>query len=164
MGVLLAAASLGFLGFNWPPARIFMGDVGSAFLGFTFAALAVAAAQRDPRIALVGILFVWPFVFDATFTFLRRLKNGENVFAAHRSHLYQRLVIVGYSHRFVTLLYMGLAAWGTIWGLIWSQGIIGSETVIIVTVPFLCLALWMFVCRRERVHNNHPAKLSDSTR
>ena len=163
MGVLLAAASLGFLGFNWPPARIFMGDVGSAFLGFTFAALAVAAAQRDPRIALVGILFVWPFVFDATFTLLRRLKNGENIFAAHRSHLYQRLVIVGYSHRFVTLLYMGLAAWGTIWGLMWSRSIAGSETVIIVTIPLLCLTLWMFVNRRERAHNKYPTKLSDST-
>jgi UDP-N-acetylmuramyl pentapeptide phosphotransferase/UDP-N-acetylglucosamine-1-phosphate transferase len=140
-----------------------MGDVGSAFLGFTFAALAVAAAQRDPRIALVGILFVWPFVFDATFTLLRRLKNGENIFAAHRSHLYQRLVIVGYSHRFVTLLYMGLAAWGTIWGLMWSRSIAGSETVIIVTIPLLCLTLWMFVNRRERAHNKYPTKLSDST-
>ncbi len=54
MGVLLAAASLGFLGQNWPPARIFMGDVGSAFLGFTFAVLAVAAAQRDARLAVGG--------------------------------------------------------------------------------------------------------------
>ncbi len=77
LGVLLAAASLGFLGHNWPPARIFMGDVGSAFLGYTFAVLAVAAAQRDARLALAGLLFVWPFVFDATFTFLRRLRNGR---------------------------------------------------------------------------------------
>jgi len=150
LGVLLAAASLGFLGHNWPPARIFMGDVGSAFLGFTFAVLAVAAAQRDARLALVGILFVWPFVFDATFTFLRRLKHRENVFAAHRSHLYQRLVIVGHSHRFVTLLYVGLAAWGTIWGLIWSRGVVGSGAVIVVTIPLLCLALWASVERRER--------------
>ena len=50
LGLLLAASSLGFLGHNWPPARIFMGDVGSAFLGFTFAVLAVAAAQRDTRV------------------------------------------------------------------------------------------------------------------
>ena len=163
MGVLLAASSLGFLGHNWPPARIFMGDVGSAFLGFTFAVLAVAAAQRDARLALMGILFVWPFVFDATFTFLRRLKDGENVFAAHRSHLYQRLVIVGYSHRFVTLLYMGLASWGAILGVLWSQRITGSAIVIVVTIPLLCLALWLFVNHRERVHNNYPKKLSDST-
>ena len=161
MGVLLAAASLGFLGHNWPPARIFMGDVGSAFLGFTFAVLAVAAAQRDARFALVGILFVWPFVFDATFTFLRRLKNGENVFAAHRSHLYQRLVIVGYSHRFVTLLYMGLAAWGTIWGLVWSRGVVGSGPVIVVTLPLLCVALWAFVDRRDNTHDQRPPKLGD---
>jgi UDP-N-acetylmuramyl pentapeptide phosphotransferase/UDP-N-acetylglucosamine-1-phosphate transferase len=163
MGVTLAAASLGFLGHNWPPARIFMGDVGSAFLGFTFAVLAVAASQRDARLALVGILFVWPFVFDATFTFLRRLKNGENVFAAHRSHLYQRLVIVGYSHRFVTLLYMSLAAWGAIWGLIWSRGIVGSETVIVVTIPLLCLGLWMFVNHQEHTHHDHSIDLRDLT-
>jgi UDP-N-acetylmuramyl pentapeptide phosphotransferase/UDP-N-acetylglucosamine-1-phosphate transferase len=163
LGVLLAAASLGFLGHNWPPARIFMGDVGSAFLGFTFAVLAVAAAQRDARLALVGILFVWPFVFDATFTFLRRLKNGENIFAAHRSHLYQRLVIVGYSHRIVTLLYIGLAAWGTIWGSIWSRNIAGSETVVVVTIPLLCLGLWAFVSRQEHTHNSRPKNLRDLT-
>lgn len=163
MGILLAAASLGFLGHNWPPARIFMGDVGSAFLGFTFAVLAVAAAPRDARLAFVGILFVWPFVFDATFTLVRRLKNGENIFAAHRTHLYQRLVIAGYSHRFVTLLYIGLAAWGTIWGLIWAQGIAGSAVVIILTIPLLCLALWIFVNRCERARNRYPTKLGDST-
>ena len=163
MGVTLAAASLGFLGHNWPPARIFMGDVGSEFLGFTFAVLAVAASQRGPRLALVGILFVWPFVFDATFTFLRRLKNAENVFAAHRSHLYQRLVIAGYSHRFVTLLYMSLAAWGAILGLTWSRGIVGSETVIVVTIPLLCLGLWMFVNHQEHTHNDHSIDLRDLT-
>jgi Fuc2NAc and GlcNAc transferase len=159
MGVTLAAASVGFLGHNWPPARIFMGDVGSAFLGFTFAVLAVAASQRDARLALVGILFVWPFVFDATFTFLRRLKNGENVFAAHRSHLYQRLVIVGYGHRFVTLLYMSLAAWGAILGLIWSRGILGGEIAIVITIPLLCLGLWAFVNHQEHTHNDHPIDL-----
>jgi UDP-N-acetylmuramyl pentapeptide phosphotransferase/UDP-N-acetylglucosamine-1-phosphate transferase len=52
LGLLLATTSLGFLGHNWPPARIFMGDVGSAFWGYTFAILAVIAAQKDPRLAL----------------------------------------------------------------------------------------------------------------
>jgi UDP-N-acetylmuramyl pentapeptide phosphotransferase/UDP-N-acetylglucosamine-1-phosphate transferase len=161
MGVLLAAASLGFLGQNWPPARIFMGDVGSAFLGYTFAVLSVAAAQHDPRLALVGILFVWPFVFDTTFTFLRRLKHHENVFAAHRSHLYQRLVIAGYDHRFVTLLYIGLAAWGVIWALFWSQAIPGSAIVIVVTIPLLGLALWVFVNRREGDQRDRLTKMGD---
>jgi len=95
MGLLLAATSLGFLGHNWPPARIFMGDVGSAFLGYTFAVLPVIAAQHNPRLAVAGVLLVWPFVFDAAFTFLRRLRHREVVFAAHRSHLYQRLATAG---------------------------------------------------------------------
>jgi UDP-N-acetylmuramyl pentapeptide phosphotransferase/UDP-N-acetylglucosamine-1-phosphate transferase len=115
-GLLLAASNLGFLGHNWPPAKIFMGDVGSAFLGFSFAALPLMAGQQDPRCMLIGVLFVWPFVFDATFTFLRRLINRENVLAAHRSHLYQRLVITGLSHQAVTLLYAGLAATGVLSG------------------------------------------------
>jgi UDP-N-acetylmuramyl pentapeptide phosphotransferase/UDP-N-acetylglucosamine-1-phosphate transferase len=150
MGLLLAASSLGFLGHNWPPARIFMGDVGSAFLGFTFAALAVAAAQRDARLALAGILLVWPFVFDATFTFLRRLSKREDVFAAHRSHLYQRLVISGCSHKAVSLLYIGLAAAGGFLAIAWSQAILGSGLAIFLGIPLLCLALWADVSRRER--------------
>ena len=153
MGILLAASSLGFLGHNWPPARIFMGDVGSAFLGFTFAALAVAAAQRDARLALAGILLVWPFVFDATFTFLRRLCRRENVFAAHRSHLYQRLVIAGCSHRAVTLLYIGLAAAGAILALLWTLDVAGSSLLIVVSMPVLCWGLCKVVWRRERMRN-----------
>ena len=66
-------------------------------------------AKKDPAMALGGVLMVWPFVFDTVFTFFRRLKNKENVFSAHRSHLYQRLVMSGIRHRAVTLLYMGLA-------------------------------------------------------
>jgi len=72
-----------------------MGDVGSAFLGYTFAVLPVIAAQHNPRLAVAGVLLVWPFVFDAAFTFLRRLRHREVVFAAHRSHLYQRLATAG---------------------------------------------------------------------
>jgi UDP-N-acetylmuramyl pentapeptide phosphotransferase/UDP-N-acetylglucosamine-1-phosphate transferase len=119
LGFLLAASCLGFLCHNWPPARIFMGDVGSAFLGYTFAVLAVIASQSDPRLAFIGILFVWPFVFDAVFTFFRRLRKHENVFEAHRSHLYQRLVIAGYSHGVVSTLYIGLAGAGVVVGVWW---------------------------------------------
>ena len=68
-----------------------------------------------------GVLLVWPFIFDAAFTFLRRLRHHENVFAAHRSHLYQRLVIAGYNHRTVTRLYIGLAAVGAILALLWTR-------------------------------------------
>jgi UDP-N-acetylmuramyl pentapeptide phosphotransferase/UDP-N-acetylglucosamine-1-phosphate transferase len=105
IGITLAGGSAGFLSQNWPPARIFMGDVASGFLGFTFAILTVVAAQAEPRAVIAGVLFVWPFVFDTLFTFARRLYRRENVLHAHRSHLYQRLVIAGASHKTVTTIY-----------------------------------------------------------
>lgn len=115
-GGLVAGGSLGFAIHNWPPARIFMGDVGSAFLGFVFAGLALYGEGRLP---LASLLFVWPFVFDAAYTFVRRAARGENVFKAHRSHLYQRLVIAGWSHRRTTMVYAALAVWSASCGLAW---------------------------------------------
>ncbi len=150
LGLLLAMSSLGFLGHNWPPARIFMGDVGSAFLGYTFGILPVIAAQKGPHFVLIGALLVWPFIFDTIFTFVRRLRKGENVLSAHRSHLYQRLVIGGYTHRFVTLLYMGLALAGLILALIWYLRVPGSSAIVGYALPLLCAALWVFVIRKER--------------
>jgi len=156
LGLLLVASSLGFLGHNWPPARIFMGDVGSAFLGYTFAVLPVVAAQHNFRLALAGVLLVWPFVFDAAFTFLRRLRNRENVFAAHRSHLYQRLVIAGYSHRFVSSLYIVFAAIGALFAVGWTLEISVISPFIMIAIPSLCVALWAFGVRTERnAANNH---------
>ena len=108
-----AGASLGFLTSNWQPARIFMGDVGSAFCGFLLAVLPLAArADAVPEVLPVAALALWPFIFDTSLTLLRRLRAGENIFQAHRSHLYQRLVIAGWSHRAVASLYGGLAAFG----------------------------------------------------
>jgi UDP-N-acetylmuramyl pentapeptide phosphotransferase/UDP-N-acetylglucosamine-1-phosphate transferase len=108
-GLILAVTNAGFLLHNWSPAKIFMGDVGSAFLGFTFAFLPLSACkestQNSKYFCLIGLLFVFPFIFDTIFTISRRLMNGEKVWRAHRSHLYQRLVIRGYSHQFVTILY-----------------------------------------------------------
>ena len=156
LGLLLATSSLGFLGHNWPPARILMGDVGSAFLGYTFAVLPTIAGVEDSHLILAGLLLVWPFVFDTAFTFLKRLFKGENVFAAHRSHLYQRLVIVGYSHRFVTLLYIGLALIGVILAFAWSLRVEGSAVAICLVIPLLCLGLWVFVIRQEGKRAVHP--------
>lgn len=110
---IFSAASLGFLLHNWPPARIFMGDVGSAFLGFTLAAfplLARAEARQElPVLPLLAVAFVWLFIFDTVFTLMRRLLRGERVWEAHRGHVYQRMVIDGVSHRSVTVMY-GAAA------------------------------------------------------
>jgi len=110
---VIAFASFGFLIHNWSPAKIFMGDVGSAFLGFTFASLPMIARTiviRFPDLLpIAAVLFVWFFLFDSVVTLLRRAFRGEKVWQAHREHLFQRLVSSGLSHRQVTLFYGALA-------------------------------------------------------
>lgn len=149
IGLLIATSSLGFLGHNWPPARIFMGDVGSAFLGFTLATLPIIGAQTDSRLPVFGVLILWPFVFDTTFTLLRRLQRGENIFAAHRSHLYQRMVIAGYSHRHVTLVYMALALIGVFVAYLWILRLPMGDLAAAI-VPILgSFGLWYAVVHAE---------------
>jgi UDP-N-acetylmuramyl pentapeptide phosphotransferase/UDP-N-acetylglucosamine-1-phosphate transferase len=155
LGLLLTASSLGFLGYNWPPARLFMGDVGSAFLGYSFALLPLLYARipggRDAGGApLLGALLVWPFLFDTAFTLLRRLCRRENVFAAHRTHLYQRLVGAGRSQRSVTMLYSVLALTGPVLGEVWSPDSAGGDVPGFLLVPLLCFGLWAYVRRREQ--------------
>ncbi|MEW5802903.1 MAG: glycosyltransferase family 4 protein [bacterium] len=156
LGTLLAASSAGFLWHNWPPASIFMGDVGSVFLGYSFASLAVIGSQKNPSLGLVGILLVWPFIFDTSLTFFRRLKNGENIFAAHRTHIYQRLVISGHDHRIVTLLYGGLDVLGIIFSLLIMRKKQWADIMLIFLLPLMCLSLWGYTAKREKIH---PATL-----
>jgi Fuc2NAc and GlcNAc transferase len=87
----LAGASAGFLVWNWPPARIFMGDVGSGFLGFTLAALGIAASAQGALPIEVCVILGGVFVVDATVTLLRRVLRGDRWYEAHRAHAYQRL-------------------------------------------------------------------------
>ena len=117
-GILLGSSSLGFLFHNWQPAKVFMGDVGSAFLGYSYAVLPLVAGQLISstlagRLPLAGFLMVAPFVEDALFTFFSRLARREKLAHAHRSHLYQRLVISGLSHRSVALIYGALGLVGS---------------------------------------------------
>jgi UDP-N-acetylmuramyl pentapeptide phosphotransferase/UDP-N-acetylglucosamine-1-phosphate transferase len=112
---VIAAASLGFLFHNWKPAHIFMGDVGSAFLGFTFAALPLLARVTNQSrswdlLPIAAVLFVWFFLFDSVVTLLRRAIRGEKIWIAHREHLFQRLVLSGCSHRQVAAFYGVLAS------------------------------------------------------
>lgn len=108
-GGVIAFSSLGFLVHNWPPASIFLGDVGSAFLGFTFACMPLlfgsTGSVAASWLAVATLAFTWIFVVDAVLTFIRRSLKGEKVWIAHRQHLYQQLVIGGWSHGSVSLLY-----------------------------------------------------------
>ncbi len=107
VAALLAAAVVGFLPFNWQKASIFMGDVGSTFIGFVVGVLFVWHARTFHE-ALLWLLLTAPFWFDATYTLLRRLLNGEKITEAHRKHLFQRAVIGGLSHRAVTLFLLAV--------------------------------------------------------
>jgi UDP-N-acetylmuramyl pentapeptide phosphotransferase/UDP-N-acetylglucosamine-1-phosphate transferase len=100
----IAAAALGFLVYNFPPARIFMGDVGSIPLGFLAGALGVVGWRDDVWPLWFPLLVFGPFIGDATITLLKRAARRERVWQAHREHYYQRLVRMGLGHRGTALL------------------------------------------------------------
>jgi UDP-N-acetylmuramyl pentapeptide phosphotransferase/UDP-N-acetylglucosamine-1-phosphate transferase len=100
----IAGAALGFLLFNFPPARVFMGDVGASTLGFFAAALSLWAEREQVVPLWVSLLVFSPFIVDATITLLRRALNREAVWRAHRSHYYQRLVRLGWGHRMTAVV------------------------------------------------------------
>ena len=94
----VVGGAAGFLGINRPPARIFMGDVGSIPLGFLAGGLGWYGAETGVWPGWFGPLVFAPFLLDATLTLLRRALRGERVWEAHREHLYQRMVRAGMSH------------------------------------------------------------------
>jgi UDP-N-acetylmuramyl pentapeptide phosphotransferase/UDP-N-acetylglucosamine-1-phosphate transferase len=105
---LFAVAALGFLVVNFPPARLFLGDIGSAPLGYAVAYFSLLTNQNGIAPVWVSVLIFSPFVIDASATLLRRLRNGERVWQPHRSHYYQRLVTAGWSHRRTVLWEYGV--------------------------------------------------------
>jgi Fuc2NAc and GlcNAc transferase len=108
VAMVTAAASAGFLVWNRPPARIFMGDAGAGLLGFLLAGLALAGESHGAVPALVWVLLLGAFVADATIVLLRRMARGERWYSAHRGHLYQRLVQAGWSHARVDRALLGI--------------------------------------------------------
>ncbi|MBC7898458.1 MAG: glycosyltransferase family 4 protein [Saprospiraceae bacterium] len=151
-GVLLFT-NLGFLLHNWSPAKIFMGDVGSAFLGFTFAVLPIMAFKEKPDIApvvpVVALFFVWFFIFDTILTLFLRLLKGERVWIAHRGHLYQRLVFSGRSHGFVAAFYGSFTAVVVIASLTFAIFRGNFEFLLISIVLFLTAALLAVSLKRN---------------
>ena len=138
----ILAGAIGFLFLNFPPAKIFMGDVGSVFIGFVFATLAIIAARYDhshTSFLVIPILF-FNVIFDTFFTFLRRCLRGENVIEPHRSHLYQLVQQLGYSHLQVTLMqycFCFLQGFAALW-MIQIQG----NARLFIFAPFLVLNIF----------------------
>lgn len=141
--LLMAAAVAGFLFWNFPPARIFMGDAGSGFLGVSLGILSLQAAWVAPKLLWSWLILLGVFVVDATFTLLRRLLRGDKVYEAHRSHAYQYA-----SRRFGRHLPVTLAvgAINLLWLLpiaLWvgAGGLDGGLGVVLAYTPLLALAV-----------------------
>lgn len=116
----VAAAALGFLCFNFHPAKVFMGDAGSIPLGFLAAVFGVSGWQAGYWPFWFPLLVFSPFVADATVTLFKRALRGEKLSQAHRSHYYQRLVQMGWGHRNTALAeyaLMALAGASALWGI-----------------------------------------------
>ena len=158
IGGVAMSSSIAFLFHNWQPARIFMGDVGSAFLGYTFAAVPLIFVDQlkedSGLVPYLAVLFVWFFVFDSIFTFLKRLLKGEKVWRPHRQHIYQKLVIFGYSHQLVSSIY-GVLGFGVA---IPSAFLISEhfkfKLSILPVVVLATISLLFIYFRADRGHNN----------
>jgi UDP-N-acetylmuramyl pentapeptide phosphotransferase/UDP-N-acetylglucosamine-1-phosphate transferase len=108
VNLAIAAAAAAFLVFNFPPARVFMGDSGSATLGILAGSISIWGARDSVFPFWVPLLVFSPFIVDATVTLIRRLLRGEWVWQAHKSHYYQRLVQCGWGHRKTAIVEYGL--------------------------------------------------------
>jgi Fuc2NAc and GlcNAc transferase len=140
---LLAASTLGFLVWNFPPAKIFMGDAGSGFLGLMLGALSLQAAVVRPVLFWCWLVLLGVFIVDATMTLIRRLLRGERVYEAHRSHAYQHAMQEYGDHRRVTL---AVAAINVFWLLPWAAAIASGQVpgvvgLVAAYLPLLVLAL-----------------------
>lgn len=159
LGGAVAFAALGFLIQNWQPAKIFMGDVGSAFLGFTFAVLPLLLSREigettETRLLpIIAVAFNWLFVFDTIYTFIGRLLNRERFWEAHRGHLYQKFIIAGFSHQSVTILYGTLTILTTLAAIGWAINKGVWELILLVVVVFQSIGL--LFCLRTVQNRKH---------
>ncbi|WP_426415799.1 MraY family glycosyltransferase [Aestuariirhabdus sp. LZHN29] len=143
MPLLLASATLGFLVWNFPPAKIFMGDVGSCFVGIALAAMSLQAAWYSPAFLWSWLILLGVFIVDTSWTLLRRLLQGQRVHEAHRTHAYQYSARWAGSHRPISL---AVGAINLFWLLpiaIWVGvgGLGGIEGVVLAYLPLLLLAI-----------------------
>jgi Fuc2NAc and GlcNAc transferase len=141
--LLLACSVLGFLCWNFPPAKIFMGDAGSGFLGVTLGILALQSAWISTNLFMGWLILLGVFIVDATVTLIRRLVRGDKVYEAHRSHAYQfasrqykRHLPVTLATGALNIVWLFPIAWLVVEGKL--EGLIG---LLIAYIPLVLLAL-----------------------
>lgn len=161
MSVLVACAATGFLVFNFPPAKIFMGDAGSSSLGFLAAAFSLWGVQLEIFPLWVALLIFSPFIIDATVTLIKRLLRGEKVWEAHKTHYYQRLVQLYGSHRPVLFRLYGLMAACSVSALILMWLPTWLQTIGLLLWCLVYISLMLLVDDLEQQHNQPmPLKLN----
>lgn len=142
---ILAATVLGFMFLNIPPAKIFLGDVGSGFIGFVIALISLVAADENALIAWAMVILLAVFISDSTVTLLRRIIKHEHLYVAHRTHAYQNLTKRFNSHLSVSL---GVGAINLIWllpiaWLVANENVVPIVGVTIAYIPVIALALFL---------------------
>lgn len=152
---VLSAASMGYLIWNWPPARVFLGDVGSGFIGYMVAVLTLRAAVAVPELGWCWLILSGVFLVDATLTLAIRAMRRDRLFHAHRSHAYQHLAGV-WGHRRVTLL---VAAINVCWLLplaaLVAFGYLGGPAgLLLACLPLAGGALWLGAGQASHVRLN----------
>ena len=141
--IILATSTFGFLLYNWSPAKIFMGDVGSGYLGMVIGGLSLMAAKQQHELLWVWIILLAVFVSDATVTLIRRLLRKQKPHVAHRSHAYQHLAIRFNSHSKVALIVLSI---NVVWllpiaFLVANKQLAGTTGVVVAYIPLLLAAL-----------------------
>jgi UDP-N-acetylmuramyl pentapeptide phosphotransferase/UDP-N-acetylglucosamine-1-phosphate transferase len=142
-GALAAGSALGILKYNFPRALVFMGDAGSLPAGYLLALMALRTGfgtHHEGVSFLAPVLALWPFLYDGSYTLINRLIHGRNLFRPHRSHLYQRLIIVGMNHKAITLCYaaaMALCSTAGYLSPLYGRGFLGTMLLIALAVSVI---------------------------
>lgn len=146
LNALIAASSLGFLMFNFPPAKIFMGDTGATVLGFLAATIILWGEKLQLFPFWLGLLVFSPFIVDSTVVLFRRLINQEKIWQAHRTHYYQRLAqLTSWGHKKTVLWEYVLMGSCSICALLMSVMPFSSQMVFLIFWGFLYLVLIWYV-------------------
>lgn len=144
VSLVVGAAAAGFLPWNWPPAKIFLGDVGSGFVGYCFGAIAVISHAIGSLDIYVWSILLGSFIVDATVTLIRRLARRQRVYEAHRSHAYQHAALRYRAHAPVSIA-VGLI--NLVWLLPLAMAVVvghlhGSVALLVAYLPLLILSLY----------------------
>ena len=158
--LIVAAASSGFLVWNWPPAKVFLGDAGSSFLGVMFAALPLQAVDITPRLFWAWMILLGVFIVDSTVTLLRRIARGDRFYDAHRTHAYQHAAHRFGSHKLVTIL---VAVINCVWllplAVLVTGGMLPATTgVLVAYTPLVFGALLLGAGRPQRAPAERPVQ------